>query len=436
MKKLILLTLISMTSQISFADTEVRGVRVWPSPEGVRVVFDLDHKANYKIYTLSNPERVVVDFAETRLATKLSEVPLESTGITKLRSGVHANKTLRIVFELEKMVNPKDFSLEPNEKYGHRLVVDLESNEKQAILALFDLDNKVEAPKPTDFIIALDPGHGGEDPGAIGPKGTREKDVVLSIAKDLQNMINQQPGMKSFLTRNGDYYVGLRERSQRARLKNADLFISIHADAFKNPKADGASVFVMTYSRASSEAARWLAASENRSDLVGGVSLDDKSDLLAQVILDLSQTANASASLEAANHVLTSLGKTTLLHKGQVEGAGFAVLKAPDVPSLLVESGFISNPKTEQKLRTKKYQREIATSIMSGVKDYFNGKKHRNVYIQEAKRTQTTRYKVKNGDTLSKIAVRNNTTVMRLRKLNNLGNDNLKIGQTIIVSKD
>lgn len=362
-----------LISQQSFALVEIRKIRVWPAPESTRIVFDINQNLKYKVYTLESPDRVILDLVDTKLTTNLKAVSLLNTGIKKIRSGVH-NNILRIVLELERKITPQAFILEPNELYGKRLVLDLESAEKQKILALFDLDAVDKIPLPQNFLIAIDPGHGGEDPGAIGPRGTKEKDIVFAIAKKLKDLINQQPGMQAFLTRNGDYYIGLRERMRRARNKNADLFISIHADAFKNTKADGASVFVLTSKHASSEAARWLAASENRADLVGGVSLDDKSDMLASVLLDLSKNANAHASLEAARHVLNAMGKTTNLHRHKVEGAGFMVLRALDVPSLLVESGFISNPKMELKLRDKHYQQKIADSIMHGVKEYFKNK--------------------------------------------------------------
>lgn len=373
--KLLVLVSIYLFSNQLYATTAIKAVRMWPSPETTRVVFDLEQPVKYKVYTMDAPHRVVIDFIDTQLAFKLANVSLRSTGINKIRSGMHSNM-LRIVMELDKKVRPKVFILEPNEMYGHRLVIDLENNDKQNILALFDLDamDKIQGRK--NFIIAVDAGHGGEDPGAIGPRGTKEKDVALAIANQLKDLINKQPGMQAFLTRKGDYYIGLRERMRRARKNNADLFISIHADAYKNINADGASVYILTSKHASSEAARWLAASENKADLVGGVSLDDKSDIVASVLLDLSQTATAHASLEAANYVLNSLGKTTTLHKPKVEGAGFMVLRAPDVPSVLVESGFISNPKTELKLRDKRYQHKIAVSIMDGVREYFKNKSH------------------------------------------------------------
>ena len=424
---------------------QIKGMRIWPSPESVRIVFDLTKPVSYKVYTLSNPARVVIDFYNVALATKLSEVSLANTPIRLIRYGKHQQQKLRVVFETKKTVNPNSFALKPNKIYGHRVVLDLESSEKQAILALFDLDaiddkkHAYIAPTSKDFTIAIDAGHGGDDPGAIGPRGTKEKDVSLAIARYLKKMVNREKGMRAMLIRNGDYYIGLRERMQRARNKNVDLFISIHADAYKSPKAAGASVFILSSQGASSEAAKWLAEAENKADMIGGVSLQDKSDLLTSVLLDLSQTANRKASLEAARHVLRSLSKTTYLHKNHVERAGFAVLKAPDVPSFLVETGFISNPKTELKLRNKKYQQKIASSIMVGIRKYFSGKHHRVLQHVPKLSTKTVStpkyYKIKPGDSLSKIASKYNMSIDTLKSLNRLRGDKILVGQKIIIEK-
>jgi N-acetylmuramoyl-L-alanine amidase len=306
---------------------------------------------------------------------------------------------------------PNIFSLPPNDRYGNRLVLDLESSEKQQILALFDLDDldktnmpvgSVTATTPAaiatknasaaataitiapiiapssnqkssqQLIIAIDPGHGGEDPGAIGPRGTLEKDIVLQIARILKTQINNKKNMRAYLIRNGDYYISLRERMVRARQHKADLFISLHADAFANITANGASVFVLSERGATSAAAKWLARSQNQSDTIGGVRLKNRDEVLTSVLLDLSQTANATASLDAAKNILLAMQKNVTLHKDHVEQANFMVLKAPDVPSVLVETGFISHPKTELKLRDKAYQQKIVGSIVRGVEQYFS----------------------------------------------------------------
>lgn len=435
---LTLLLMVGMVHGESASTTLVKNLRIWPSPENTRVVFDLSQPVKHKVYTLNNPRRLVVDFYQASLDKQLTEVDLKNTPIQKIRTGRQSPTQMRVVFEVDRAFTPKSFELKPNNRYGHRLVIDMESSEKQAILALFDLDNVGTAPTarlepaPQDFIIAIDCGHGGEDPGAIGPRGTKEKDVVLAIGRELKRLINKQPGKKAFLTRNGDYYVGLRDRMGRARQRNADLFVSIHADAFHQPRAQGASVFILSPKGATSEAARWLAEKENASDFIGGVRIDNKGDLLASVLLDLSQTASEGNSLEAANHVLNRLGRITSLHKNNVERAGFAVLKAPDVPSMLIETGFISNPRTELQLRRTDYQKKLAYSIFQGIETYFDGKtKHTVTRISNANAPK--HYKVKRGDSLSRIASRYQISLNELKKANRLRGDQLKIGQSLVI---
>ena len=368
--------------------TKIKSLRIWTAPEGTRVVFDLSQKIDYKIQQLSNPHRIVIDFKHAKLSDKLAAdlfKNINNNNIKKIRTGINQN-ALRMVLELNNYVDLNSFILKPNEHYGHRLVLDLEYKEKHKILALFDLDEKPNINNSVSnlngnykiitankkLIIAIDPGHGGEDPGAIGPRGTLEKDIVLSIAKILKERINQYPNMRAFLVRQGDYYISLHDRRLRARLHKANLFLSIHADAFSDPKARGASVFILSDKGASSAAANWLANSQNRSDTIGGVKIQNKQDLLlTSVLLDLSQTANYATSMQAAKSILLSMQNTVTLHKYQVEHANFAVLKAPDVPSVLIETGFISNPKTELKLRSYSYQTKIVHSIMKGINNYF-----------------------------------------------------------------
>ena len=368
MKKIILSFVLALTINIVSAQAmcQIKDFRLWPSPEGLRLVFDVSEPVQYSVSTIEHPFRVVIDFSNADLSSKLPKI--DKTWLKNIRFGKHSNNMLRIVLEVDKQLKPSDFLLAPNERYGHRLVIDLTLDKKQEIMGMFDLD----AQPPTDdkFTIAIDAGHGGEDPGAIGQYGSYEKDVTLAIAKILCNKVNKEKNMHAFLTRDGDYFLGLRNRMLHARKKSADLFLSIHADAFKNTSADGASVFVLSEEKSSSEAAQWLADSENKADLIGGVKLVDKSELLANVLLDLSQTANSSASLQAASLILNDLGRTTRLHKSQVEKAGFAVLRAPDMPSVLVELGFISNPQTEKKLNSYGHQEKLANSILQGIKSF------------------------------------------------------------------
>ncbi len=358
--------LLIASSPFAFATEKVESLRVWASPTSTRIVLDMSGEAKYKLFTLDNPHRLVLDIADTELKSKLDETMLKDSGISRVRYA-HEKGRVRIVFDLDSKVSSSSFILAPNQSYSHRLVIDLAQAETKAVSV------KADAKKYTsrDFIVAIDPGHGGDDTGAIGlKKKLREKDVVFAVSKKLEAMINAQKGMRAYLVRSGDYYVGLRKRMTLAREQGADLFISVHADSFNDPRASGASVYVLSEKGASNEASRWLAERENRSDLVGGVSLEDKGDVLASVLLDLSQTASRSASHELATHLISNLGKVTDLHHKSVQRAGFMVLKSPDIPSVLVELGFVSNHKGEEKLALATHQHALANALLAGVKSY------------------------------------------------------------------
>ncbi len=372
---------------VILAHINVEGVRVWNSPDSTRLVIDLSDIATYKLFTLDNPYRVVIDIENAKYVAKFDKAMLENSSISSLRHGLR-DKGIRLVLDMQEKVKPSSFLLGPNQAYGHRLVIDLgqlkPSNialntqpaptiaSKQPVPTAPSTPTPIEhKPSAREFIVAIDPGHGGDDTGAIGNhQHLKEKDVVFAVSKKLLTLINAQPGMKAFLVRNGDYYVGLRNRMTLAREKGADLFISVHADSFKDARASGASVFVLSEKGASNEAARWLAEKENRADLVGGVKLEDKGDLLASVLLDLSQTASQSASHELANHLIANLAKVTDLHHKTVQRAGFLVLKSPDIPSVLVELGFISNKQGEKKLQNSTHQQALASALLAGVKTY------------------------------------------------------------------
>jgi len=451
------------TGEITDHSTQICNIRIWPSPENTRIVFDLSQALQYQLETSEKTEHMSLLLKNASLKVDVAALKLDNTRIkhikvTEIRPEIKSNakssvqpvqgqgKDIRIEFDLIHGLKPAVFTLAPNQSYGNRLVIDLEmdQNERDTILALFEADapvmssgseNKIEgvtlpsklsgtaedttsqkargsdplsiqtvqketrvsdaisirdpistpqpiepvktlAKKKTSFIVAIDPGHGGEDPGAIGRRGTREKDVVLAISRQLKTMIDKEPNMKGILIRNGDYYVALHERVKRARNHRADLFVSIHADAFHDRRADGASVFSISERGVSSAAARWIAARENRSDLIGGVKLHDKNKVLAEVLLDLSQTKSKEEGYKAAKYILSSMGKIGTLHGGKVEQAGFAVLKAPDIPSLLVETGFISNLKGEAKLRHPEHQRKIARAILEGIRHYARERTH------------------------------------------------------------
>ncbi len=344
----------------------LKNIRVWAAPDNTRVVFDVTSPVIHDIELLSGPDRVVIDLQNTEPFAELPQPVLQDGYVRNIRHGQHSG-FLRVVLDLNRQARAKSFLLAPNKHYGHRLVVDIYDTEEQQVV----IKEATPAPGHRDVVIAIDAGHGGEDPGAIGQRGTHEKTVVLQIAKKLAQVINRERGMRAVLTRTGDYYLPLRKRIELARRHKADLFISIHADAFTNRRVSGSSVYVLSNRGASSEHARWLAERENASDLIGGVSLDDKDSLLASVLLDLSQTASLEASIDVAEEVLAGLKKVGRLHKPGVESAGFAVLKSPDIPSLLVEAAFISNPQEEKKLNSSAYQRKLASAVAAGVKRYF-----------------------------------------------------------------
>jgi N-acetylmuramoyl-L-alanine amidase len=346
---------------------DVRAIRLWAGPDNTRVVVDLSGSAQHSLLLLHNPERAVLDVSGARLAKSAHGAPPGAGAVKSVRMSRSPSGNFRLVLDLARPIQAKSFLTTPNAHYGYRLVVDLGS------VTRADKPIKVKhAPSDArDLIIAIDAGHGGEDPGAIGMNGTREKDVVLAIARELALKINAEPGMKSILTRGGDYFVPLRDRMRRARAQQADLFVSIHADSIRDRSIDGSSVYILSQRGATDEASRWLAERENASDLIGGVSLDDKDDVLASVLLDLSQSASLNASQVAAERVLHQLTQAGEVRKHEVQQARFMVLKSPDIPSMLVETAYISNPVEEQRLRTSAHQAKLAEAIRQGVHDYF-----------------------------------------------------------------
>ncbi len=347
---------------------DVRAIRLWAGPDSTRVVVDLSGTAQHSLLLLHNPERVVLDVSGAHLAKSLRRAPPGTGDIRDVRMSHSPAGNFRLVLDLARPIQAKSFLSKPNAHYGYRLVVDLGG-------AAHRVDKPVavkRAPSDArDLIIAVDAGHGGEDPGAIGKNGTREKDVVLAIARELAAKINAEAGMKAVLTRGGDYFVPLRDRMRRARAQQADLFVSIHADSIRDRSIDGSSVYILSQRGATDEASRWLAERENASDLIGGVSLDDKGDVLASVLLDLSQSASLNASQVAAERVLHELTLAGEVRKHEVQQARFVVLKSPDIPSMLVETAYISNPQEELRLRTAAHQAKLAAAIHQGVHDYF-----------------------------------------------------------------
>jgi len=370
---------------------QIVSTRIWPAKDYTRVTLESKSEIKYEVFTVKNPDRLVVDLEGIEYSAAIAElnnkVAAGDPYIDKLRAGRNRPGVVRLVLDLKTEVKAQAFTLKPIGEYGHRLVLDLYPLvPPDPLAALIEAAGKQPRPEETPIAgevtrpdkpkvarmatIVIDPGHGGEDPGARGRRGSLEKEITLTIARRLKAMIDAEPNMRALLTRDADYYVPLQVRVDKARRVKADLFVSVHADAFIKPHARGSSVFALSERRATSEAARWLAKKENEADLVGGVNIDVKDKYLAQTLLDLSQTATIDHSLRLGNSVLGELGQVNTLHKAHVEQASFAVLKSPDIPSILVESAFISNPDEEKRLNDDAYQDKLARAILSGIKRY------------------------------------------------------------------
>ncbi len=347
----------------------VQGVRTWSAPDNTRVVFDLSGPARYRVFTIAGPPRVVVDLIGARLEETLTGPQREDHYLRGIRHGRHG-RDLRLVLDLKNKVIPKGFLVAPEGPYGHRLVVDLVGTAPPAPPPV--VPRQARRPGQRDLIIAIDAGHGGEDPGAVGARGAQEKQVTLAIARRLARLCNREPGMRAVLIRDGDYFIPLRDRVKRARAHKADLFVSVHADAFPDRRAGGSSVYVLSRHGASSVAARWLAERENAADLVGGISLDDKEQPLKAILIDLSQTGSLEASLDVGGRVLRRLTGLGRVHHTTVQRAAFAVLKSPDIPSILVETAFITNPEEERKLIDPAHQERLALGVLDGLRAYFH----------------------------------------------------------------
>lgn len=420
----LLLMLFSATLQ---AQNAINGVRMWPAPDNTRVVFDTSKQVEHTLFSLKNPNRIVIDIKDARLKADLSGLNFDKSVLKGIRTGKHGKNGLRVVLDLNEAVQPKSFVLRPNNEYGYRLVIDLNHSDGQVREKKSIKHYSAAQQKARDIVIAIDAGHGGEDPGAMGPRRTREKDVVLAISRKLYSLLQKEPGFKPVLIRDGDYYIGLRKRVELARKHKADLLVSIHADSFRDSRARGSSVYTLSRRGASSEQARLLAEKENSSDLIGGVSLEDKDDLLASVLLDLSQTATIEASTDAASRVLGRIKRVNRLHKSRVEQAGFRVLKAPDMPSILVETAFISNPDEERKLKSPNHQYRMARAIMEGVRSYFLDNPPPGTILARNKR----KHIIAHGDTLSGIARQYRVSLDSLKSYNGLKGNTLRVGQVL-----
>lgn len=404
---------------------EVRNLRMWPAPDNTRLVFDLNAPVEHSLFSLSNPNRIVIDLENTKVSGALPSAAYNESRIKGLRYAKRGKNGLRVVLDLKNAVKPKSFVLKPHAAFGHRLVVDL--FDAKAAAKKVVVKRPVYKTKKTarDLIIAIDAGHGGEDPGAIGQRGTREKDVVLKIAKELEKLVKRERGMKPLMIRKGDYYIGLKQRVKKAQIAQADLFISIHADAFKNGKARGTSVFILSERGASSSLASYLANSENSADLNGGVS-STNDNLLNMVLADMVKNSTLEDSHKIASKVLAGLKGVNHLHKKTVEQAAFRVLKAGR-PAILVETAFISNRNEERKLRTRKHQRALAKAIFKGTRAYFRS----NPVAGTLLAVRDRKHRIARGETLSGIAKQYQVSLATIRGANNLRNDSLSIGKTL-----
>jgi len=411
---------------------DIESVRLWRAPDSTRLVLDLSTAAEHNLFALQNPNRLVIDLSDSQLKTQFDKLDLANTPISGIRVAVRNKTDVRVVLDLKTTVSPKSFSLKANEQYSDRLVIDLFDKKRVVSRSVEEVVKK----KNRKIIIAIDAGHGGEDPGALGPRKVREKEVVFQIAKRIEKLFDNNPNFQGELVRSGDYYLAHRQRSQLAREKQADFFISIHADAFTDPQAHGASVYALSTKGATSEAARYLASKENRADLIGGasnLSLDDRDDVLAGVLLDLSMTATLSSSLEAGKYVLKNMGSVARLHKKKVEQAGFLVLKSPDLPSLLIETGFISNPKEARQLSSGKYQQRMADAIYDGLVQFYSEHPPVGTLLAKNGNAVARSYIIAKGDTLSEIAVRYNTSVGKILRYNKMSSSTIRVGQRILI---
>ena len=418
----------------AMAANQIKSVRVWPAPENTRVVFDLAETPEFTYFTLKGPNRLVIDFKDSKNAINFAKVTQKDPRVKRIRTSKakHKNGT-RLVLELVGQYKTSIFPLSPAGQYGHRLVVDLYDKVKAQ-----PPKTVVSIPSPNtsrDVVIGIDAGHGGEDPGSIGPKGTYEKRVTLAIAKKLQKLISKEKGMKAIMIRSGDYYVPVGRRSEIARRKQVDFLVSIHADAFYTPQPKGASVWVVTNKRVESELAKWLMNREKNSELLGGgggVIKNTTDDNLAITLADMNKEHSLEVSMGIAHNVQSQLKKVTKMHKKRPQSGNFGVLKSSDIPSMLVETGFISNPQEERNLKNSGHQQRLANAIFNGIKGHFTAYPPMGSYYAKV---GFKKHKVSRGESLSVLAQKYNVSVGKLKSYNNLSNNTVFVGQTLKIPR-
>ena len=438
-----------LTCSPLLAKESIESVRLHRAPDHTRIVFDLPSPVDHKLDKLANPDRIVLDLQGAKLDFDINSLDYASSPIANIRVGEHADKT-RVVFDMREGVRTRTNLLKPIEPHGWRLVVDLfdkaltDTAPASSTAAVPAPSKAPEVKKTTQdqqrlMIVAIDAGHGGEDPGARGPSGTWEKTVVLQIAKKLEKLINDQAGMRAVMVRDGDYYVPLAERRKIARqTHNADVFVSIHADAFTDARAHGASVFALSNRGATSAKARFLAKIANESDRVAGVYEEEEDDSsLLSVLADLQMNGSMAGSLYLGRQVLQEMGKVTKLHgnRDKVEQAGFAVLKEPEMVSILVETGFISNPTEERNLRSSSHQTKLAKAVLAGIDDYFRSHPAPNSWYAAQRREKGEEYRIQPGDTLSEIARQYSVSEQSIRSVNDIRGDRIMVGQVLKIPR-
>ncbi len=442
------LMLCLLTQVVSAAQNTINGVRISPEATKTRIVFDVDSAPDFTYFTLKKPLRVVIDFKNTANTFALSSVENSGSLVRKLRySTPKRASSARVVVELNRNAEPSLFAVAPNKSYGHRLVLDLAdsapevaqkpasssatSSSKQRVVI-----DESSSTRDRDIIVAIDAGHGGQDPGSIGPAGSFEKHITLSIAKRLQAMVDAEDGMRAIMTRTGDYYLSPNKRPEIARQKKADLLISIHADAFTQPQPRGGSVWVLSMRRADTELGRWMERTERHSELLGGAAevISDKSSerYLAETILGLSMDHSMATSHDLGNKVIEELKAVTSLHKRKPQAASLAVLTSPDIPSILVEVGFISNPQEEKNLNWSKYRERLAKAMFNAAKRYFRQVPPDGT-LWAAEKAKNRTHRVRSGESLSLLAQRYNVRVSSIKAANNLRNDVVRIGQVLTI---
>ncbi|RKF14523.1 AMIN domain-containing protein [Alginatibacterium sediminis] len=424
-----------------WAQSDISGVRVWAGPENTRLVLDLSNNVEFDKFMLRSPDRLVIDLRSTTTSAKLEQVVMQGNLVTKVRhSTPKAKGDTRLVIELSRATTPTVFALSPTGDYGHRLVIDLPDTAGQAEIKqeqqrATQVKHQQELTGTRDIVIAIDAGHGGDDPGAIGPKRSYEKNITLAISKRVVRLLDAEPGLKGVLIRKGDYYVDLNRRSQIAREGKADFLVSIHADGFTSSKPKGASVWVLSNRRADTEIGRWLERHEEQSELLGGagdvIDTTDNDSNLNYMLLDMSMEHAKNTGYSVAKSVLGEISKVTSLHKSQPAYASLAVLKSPDIPSILVEAGFITNHKEEKLLGSGNHQERIAKAVVAGIKEHYSRNPPDGTLY--AQRFGGRKHKVKSGESLSRIATNYGVSVANIKKVNQLKTDTIRVGQDLTI---